>query len=1004
MSVFTDTFGFEGGGQNTRLTKANGGSWETNADNPPPGFATFVSISSGSATASNSSDSQIVGRLPASGSVCRTLCRFALPEKPYNDDLEILDLRIMIKWGQQNNAPAMALYEVSSTLDLTDVSYWYVSAASSAYWFQNRSGSHTGSDGAVKLTDSSANFKDTGLTGIGTAIGSKILNVTDGSDGTVLDLDSITQTVDLSGTMANGTDNDFDASDEYIIIGGGNPLLQADYGFGANGIIDITTPAGTSDFTSWSLKNFFEKNKPEWGKSYGFMIKAYDEGSLVANQYARNAYSPGTGYSISNVKLEIDYDNPKPNRPLIKVNPQDDGINATISFTDEYEGADSDLQNYVAVFKQAADPAYLASGVSSGTYGATLTDVGNSEFFTADLTSDGSDSYLKTDNTEYRLQFYSQDNQNTGSATLAQPGNIVSVTRPGLATSTVDNTGPTVGEQITLTINATGGMFGGKCKRFAVNWDSAVSDTDADYNFVEIDTPATSTTITHRYASGGLKTIKVQVEDELGWRSDREALASQPTVVTPTPIASVKSSRTELLNTDYNDSSSAFYITAQHSHPVGNNRTIEEYHYRTTDSGDHMTSYALDNDNTVFENGSKKIKVKSSLPACGDTDVWVYGLVSKSWDRLNNTAGNISDVDNSFSHYEWAKVELAPDTGTDTFGSASNEFFKRIDLIVIETLDSVDNFNNVGSRYTVATHDGSTASNNNLLINTQLRATKLSYTWGGAACANPDVSQATSSKVSPQNITVTITGTDTITDTGDADFLTNGFAPGDYIIITDHSTSANNGTWRIKSEHDAVTETVLKITGGLTNAGSGTCKIRKDTSHITSISCAANDAQTNTVKLKIMDDAGTMSSVVETDTITVVSDSNRYWDLATAIGDGDIAILNTSLTRSGGVGGAMALGNKRYPVGVIQSKLGLPTYSMTLRTLHQEGFVKTWSLLEGGRYSWVVIDSDMVNTPFNSYKKLRLKCTGGNIQQDTSNAGQYIANLNFIVIGEHTGG
>ena len=130
----------------------------------------------------------------------------------------------------------------------------------------------------------------------------------------------------------------------------------------------------------------------------------------------------------------------------------------------------------------------------------------------------------------------------------------------------------------------------------------------------------------------------------------------------------------------------------------------------------------------------------------------------------------------------------------------------------------------------------------------------------------------------------------------------------------------------------------------------------------------------------------------------------RTLDLDSMASSGDIAILNTSLSRSGGVGGSMALGNKRYPVGVIQSKLGLPTYTMTIRTLHQEAFVKTWSLLEGGRYSWVVADSDMVNSPFNAYKRLRLKCTGGNIQQDTSNAGQYIANLNFIVIGEHTGG
>ena len=71
------------------------------------------------------------------------------------------------------------------------------------------------------------------------------------------------------------------------------------------------------------------------------------------------------------------------------------------------------MQSYVAVFKQAADPIYYASGVSSSTYGATLTDVGKDLYKTSDLTSDGSNSYLKTDNTEYRLQFYAQDNNNT---------------------------------------------------------------------------------------------------------------------------------------------------------------------------------------------------------------------------------------------------------------------------------------------------------------------------------------------------------------------------------------------------------------------------------------------------------------------------------------------------------------------------------------------------------------------------------------------------------------
>ena len=998
MTTFTDTFGFEGGGQSTRLTKANGGSWETDADEPPAGFATFATLSNGTPTASNANDQQSVGRIHTTGYISRTLVRFTLPEKPYNDELEILDCRIMIRFVHQNSPPTMALYEIANNVDLTEVSWWYVNATGTAYWYPSRASTHGGGSSTTQLQDSSGNFKDANLTGVGTTLGSKVLNTTDGCDGTISGLASNTVTSSL--TLSNGTDDEFDAGDEYVIIGGGNPVIQTDYGYGANGIIDITAAAGSTTFTSWSLKNFFKNNKPEWGASYGFMIKAYDEGSLPVNAYGRNSFG-ATGYSLSYSKLELDYDNPKPKRPLIDVTPQDDGINANISFTDKYEGADTDLQSYVAVFKQAADPIYHASGVSSATYGVTLTDVGASVYTTSDLTSDGSDSYLKTDNTEYRLQFYAQDNQNTGSSTLAQVGNLISITRPGLGTSTVSNTTPAVGEEITLTINATGGMFGGKCKRFAVNWDSAVSDTDADYSFVELDSTATSTTITHRYSSGGLKTIKVQVEDELGWRSDREALASQPTVATPTPIASPKASRTEILNTDYNDSSSAFYITGQHSYPIGNNRTIAEYKYKTTGASQHMTSFALDNDNTVFENGSKLIKVKSTLASCEDTDIWVYGLVSKAWNSSTHESSNISDTAVTFSHYEWAKVELAPDSGVDTFGSASGEFFKRIDLIVVETLSPTDNFLNLGSRYTIATHDGSTAANNNLLINTQIRATKLSYMWGGSAVANPNNAQSGTSDVAPQNITVAVTSTNVITDTGDADFLSEGFAPGDYIIITGHDQAGNNGTFKIKNEHDAVTETVLKIDGTLTDDGSSTCQIIKDTSHLTSISCAANNAQTNTVKHRVKDDAGTISSEVETETVTVLTDSNRYWDLLASVSEGEIAILNTCLSRSGGVGGSMALGDKRYPVGVVQSKLGLPTYSMTLRTLKQNGFVKVWSLLEGGRYNWVVVDSDMVNSPFNAYKRLRIKCTGGNLQKDTSNAGQYVANLNFIVMGEH---
>tara|TARA_Y100000592_G_scaffold40106_1_gene63613 strand:- start:1414 stop:4422 length:3009 start_codon:yes stop_codon:yes gene_type:complete len=1001
--TFEQTFGNIAGSNDLRYYHDKGGTgtgWPAGSDDPGPGYAIWQAVSSGSPTTALTADAQIVGRL--SGSLHRTVIRFTLPDKPYNDNLNIEDCLIRIKWAQQlGSPPTIAVYEMSNTLDVTNISWQYVSVSGTAFWTPSHTGEHDGGDNKAFLQDANGNFFDNELKGIGTVLGSKVFNITDGSSGTIGTVDSNIKVSSLS--LSGGTDDDFDNGDAYVISGGCAFNTTNDYGFGPNGIVDVVAPAATSDYTNISLKNYFRAKKPEWGQSYGFLLKAHNEAILGSNDVVR--HQVGVGGSTSVPQIVVKYDNPTPNTPLIEVTPQSDGINANITFVDGYT-KDDDLQSYVAVFRQAADPAYLASGVSGGTYGATFSDVGKELFVTEDLTSDGSNSFLKTDNTEYRLQFYAQDNDNTGSATLASAGNIVSITRPGIdsgVNTAVDDTAPTVGKEITLTITATGGMFSGKCKRFGVNWDSGASDTDDDYSFVELDSPATSTTIKHRYSSGGAKAIKVQVEDELGFRSSRVALSSQPTVVTPSPVAVPRLSRTEVMNTDFNDSAAAFYVTGQHSYPVGNNRFIAQYKYKTTDANNFITSFALDNDNSRFEDSSKQLQLKSSLPSCGDTTLKVYGLVSK-----DEAGSDVVDTDNTFSHYEWAVVELEPADShssgeTDAFGTASDEFFKRIDMVVLKDIDSVDNFLNVGSRYTLCTHS-STAADDNLIVNAQIRGTKLSYTWGGSAVANPDAAQ-TGAGVDAQNITVAVTNSDTITDTGDADFLTEGFAPGDYIIITGHSTSANNGTFRIKNEYDAVTETVLKLEDTpLTNAANTTCKIIKDTSHLTSISCASDDVHSNTISHLVRDDNDQESSQVETATINIRSDSNQYWDMDVDVANGKIAILSSSLTRTGGISGSMALGDKRYPVGVVQTKLGMPTYSLSIRTLKQSGYIKLWSLLEGDRYGWATIDANKVGAPYSAYKQLRIRCTGGNIQQDPANADQYIGNLQFIVLGEFAGG
>ena len=114
----------------------------------------------------------------------------------------------------------------------------------------------------------------------------------------------------------------------------------------------------------------------------------------------------------------------------------------------------------------------------------------------------------------------------------------------------------------------------------------------------------------------------------------------------------------------------------------------------------------------------------------------------------------------------------------------------------------------------------------------------------------------------------------------------------------------------------------------------------------------------------------------------------------------DIAILNTSISRSGGVNASMALGDRKYPITGFNTKLGNITLSANIRVLTQTGFRQIWSLIEGDRYDFVFLDSSEVDTPTTVYKSYRLKLTSGSINKSPDNASQYLASLKFVVVGE----
>ena len=74
--------------------------------------------------------------------------------------------------------------------------------------------------------------------------------------------------------------------------------------------------------------------------------------------------------------------------------------------------------------------------------------------------------------------------------------------------------------------------------------------------------------------------------------------------------------------------------------------------------------------------------------------------------------------------------------------------------------------------------------------------------------------------------------------------------------------------------------------------------------------------------------------------------------------------------------------------------------AVSVRTLTQAGYRKIWNLIEGDRYEWATIDSKKIDVPTTAYKQLRMRLSNGNLNKDPTMANQYVASLNFIVIGE----
>jgi len=780
---------------------------------------------------------------------------------------------------------------------------------------------------------------------------------------------------------------------------GGEYDTSTNYGLGSNGKVaehrnNESTPA--YDLGALCVGNSLGVGKYNWGDTmdlFFVMSSVYDGSGTEIKQaittFFSHEYTTEVDYQPW---VEIYFDNPTPEPPFISVIPDTNGIDPKIQVDKHSESAN--IARYSLGWKATA------SIIEHGGASVDMTDSDAAGLGTQPTIWPASKmsttTLLDTEDTAYSVFIVAEKDYNLD--TEGAKSNQVTIARPKVDTAsgastqsgvlTGSNAATTktvsIGEEVQIRIKSTSSVHSGKIKRFWINWEANISDTAEDYGQFDVDvnvdgdTTVTNKTFTHIYnrKESSNFTIKVQVEDEVGFRSNSTLIATI-TVNTPTPVAKLTTSRSQIIEADKADINNTAVVSGQHSYAQGSNRYIKGYKYKHNGGGSNapLTAFPTANDNSVIYNtgSSQRVSLGSSLDNCDDNTFRIYGVYS-----VNDAGTSVADTDATFSHYVWGYELIAPHSNEAQMTDGSI-YFKHIEYVVCNaaTIDNSDS----GAYYTLALR-----SDNDIIINNQLAVEKDDYKWGGyygSAAAS-----------------CTVTGTNTYDQASGTNYFKSvlGLRQGDKVIVSGSSTAANNG---VKTVTDA-SEDTLTVAETLTNGGAETFTFERVTDHIVSIPVAAYAAQTNIITHDVVDDNAQASAATSTQTIQILSDNTLTYTLTTDVDAGNIAILNTTLSRSGGLSPIMTTGDRRYPLGLSRTKLGLPTLTMSVRVMSNEGLRNMWSLVEGDRFAWVTLKKHLIDAPdpLVPYKTLRLKPTAASLSKTPTDNKDYTASLTFVVMGE----
>ena len=695
----------------------------------------------------------------------------------------------------------------------------------------------------------------------------------------------------------------------------------------------------------------------------------------------------------------------------------------------------------------------------------------------------------------------------------------------------------TIGQKLYLKVTnsaVSAASTGNKFTKIRVNWDSGTSDTDEDYAVYEMQdlSPvldnSSNTVVSHIYHTAGAKVVKVQVEDENGFRSDKGNITgNQPDVKVGFPKAIISPSSTKITQAKYGDRTTAVTLSTQQSRTSGSDKILNHYGWGYVPSNTDntiCTANALDNDNSVFDNGSKQVKIGALSYVDNDDTVFkIFGLAS-----FTSAGVGVADTDNTnFDHYAYTSatasplafdIDARPNIGAAAVDAAGNGvFFKEIECVVCTTKAANENLEIFDcNRYILVTDESPninintnlfyTSNVNASLVNTNdtnnenpLSATDETITRSvtdAAALVPADIikidsedmfihfesgndilvargynsSTATThaqgspifeyrtanrykwggyARVRGTNIDFTVAGEivisgsiDTLSSSNDNNcWMANNFYVGD-IIKVGSSASANGSFaspkfYKIASfTRDGNNYSTLTIetdpaelndhertfisTSMVADTDETDVEVlRFDSTTKPSITAAVFNATNNddtvTFYGAVFDNTITRFNAADKSSTTNTFNFNYHWseanvavravapetlDLDTLASNSNIAIEKVAIARSGGITAQMPLGIRRYPVGVTRTKLGIPKVTVQAKALDQTGYRALFSLVEGNRYDYIFLDSKKLDSPTTSYRTLRMRLESGNLTKDTTDPNVYLANLNFVILGE----